>query len=211
MADIFDIFKKLEKNREAGAQAPITHIIVGLGNPGDKYKITRHNMGFMFMDHLSEKYGVSINRSKFSALVGEATIGGKRVLLMKPQTFMNASGEAVQAAADFYKIPLENIIVICDDINLGVGAMRVRGKGSDGGQRGVRDIIRIMGSDAFPRIRIGVGAKPHPEYDLADWVLSNFTQDELKTVNSLFPAAAEGVEHLLGGNLDKAMQVCNRK
>lgn len=211
MADIFDIFKKLEKNREAAAQAPITHLVVGLGNPGDKYKITRHNMGFMFMDHLCEKYGVTVNRSKFSALVGDVNIAGKRVLLMKPQTFMNASGEAVQAAADFYKIPLENIIVICDDINLSVGGMRVRAKGSDGGQRGVRDIIRIMGADTFPRIRIGVGAKPNPDYDLADWVLSNFTADELKTVNSLFPIAADGLEQLLLGDVDKAMQICNRK
>lgn len=211
MADIFDIFKKLEKNREAAAQAPITHLVVGLGNPGDKYKITRHNMGFMFMDHLCEKYGVTVNRSKFSALVGDVNIAGKRVLLMKPQTFMNASGEAVQAAADFYKIPLENIIVICDDINLSVGGMRVRAKGSDGGQRGVRDIIRIMGANTFPRIRIGVGAKPNPDYDLADWVVSNFTADELKTVKSLFPIAADGLEQLLLGDVDKAMQICNRK
>jgi PTH1 family peptidyl-tRNA hydrolase len=211
MADIFDIFKKLEKNREAVSTVPITHLVVGLGNPGDKYKITRHNMGFMFMDHLCEKYGVSINRSKFSALVGEANIAGKRVLLMKPQTFMNASGEAVQAAADFYKIQLENIIVISDDINLSVGGMRVRAKGSDGGQRGIRDIIRIMGADTFPRIRIGVGAKPNPNYDLADWVLSNFTSDELKVVTSLFPIAADGLEQLLLGDVDKAMQICNRK
>ena len=211
MADIFDIFKKLEKNRQATATAPITHLVVGLGNPGDKYKITRHNMGFMYMDHLCEKYGVTVNRSKFSALVGEANIAGKRALLMKPQTFMNASGEAVQAAADFYKIPLENIIVICDDINLSVGGMRVRAKGSDGGQRGVRDIIRIMGADTFPRIRIGVGAKPNPDYDLADWVLSNFTADELKVVRSLFPIAADGLEQLLLGDVDKAMQICNRK
>lgn len=211
MADIFDIFKKLEKNREAVSTAPITHLVVGLGNPGDKYKITRHNMGFMFMDHLCEKYGVTVNRSKFSALVGEANIAGKRVLLMKPQTYMNASGEAVQAAADFYKIPLENIIVISDDINLSVGGMRVRAKGSDGGQRGIRDIIRIMGADTFPRIRIGVGAKPNPNYDLADWVLSNFTPDELTTVKSLFPIASDGLEQLLCGDVDKAMQICNRK
>ena len=211
MADIFDIFKRLEKNREAAQTAPITHLVVGLGNPGDKYKITRHNMGFMFMDHLCEKYGVSINRSKFSALVGEANIAGKRVLLMKPQTYMNASGEAVQAAADFYKIPLQNIIVISDDTNLSVGGMRVRAKGSDGGQRGLRDIIRIMGADTFPRIRMGVGAKPNPNYDLADWVLSNFTSDELTTVRSLFPIAADGLEQLLLGDVDKAMQICNRK
>ena len=211
MGDIFDIFKKLEAGRAAQSSTPVTHLVVGLGNPGKQYVHTRHNAGFLCMDALCEKYGVSVDRAKFQALVGEATIGGSRVLLMKPQTFMNLSGVAVAEAARFYKIPTENIIVISDDINLPVGGMRVRGKGSDGGQRGIRSMIDELGSDAFARVRIGVGAKPHPNYDLADWVLSTFAPTELDAIKGLFPAAAEGIEWLIKGNLDRAMQVCNRK
>lgn len=212
MADIFDIFKKLEAERKATSTQPITHLLVGLGNPGKQYITTRHNAGFLCMDALAEKYGFTVNKAKFEALIGEATIAGTRVLCMKPQTFMNASGIAVEAAASFYKIPVEHIIVICDDINLPVGGLRVRGKGSDGGQRGVRSIIGMLGGkDNFPRIRVGVGSKPHPDYDLADWVLSNFSSAEMDKIKSLYPAVAEGVEYLLRGDLDKAMQVCNRK
>lgn len=212
MADIFDIFKKLEAERKAASTQPITHLLVGLGNPGKQYITTRHNAGFLCMDALAEKYGFTVNKAKFEALIGEATIAGTRVLCMKPQTFMNASGIAVEAAASFYKIPIEHIIVICDDINLPVGGLRVRGKGSDGGQRGVRSIIGMLGGkDNFPRIRVGVGSKPHPDYDLADWVLSNFSSAEMDKIKSLYPAVAEGVEYLLRGDLDKAMQVCNRK
>ena len=212
MADIFDIFKKLEAERSAKSAQPITHLLVGLGNPGKQYAYTRHNAGFLCMDALAEKYGFTVNKSKFEALIGEATIAGTRVLCMKPQTLMNASGIAVEAAASFYKIPTEHIIVICDDINLPVGGLRVRGKGSDGGQRGVRSIIKMLGDqDQFPRIRVGVGAKPHPDYDLADWVLSTFPPSELDKIKGLYPAVAEGVEWLLRGDLDKAMQVCNRK
>ena len=212
MADIFDIFKKLEAERKTISAQPITHLLVGLGNPGKQYTTTRHNAGFLCMDALAEKYGFTVNKAKFDSLVGEATIAGTRVLCMKPQTFMNASGIAVEAAANFYKIPVEHIIVICDDINLPVGGLRVRGKGSDGGQRGVRSIIGMLGGkDNFPRIRVGVGSKPHPDYDLADWVLSNFSPAEMDKIKSLYPAVAEGVECLLRGDLDKAMQVCNRK
>lgn len=212
MSNIFDIFKKLEAERAAaGGSSPISHLLVGLGNPGKQYTYTRHNAGFLCMDALCEKYGFSVDRAKFDALVGEATIAGARVLCMKPQTFMNASGQAVEAAAHFYKIPPEHIIVVCDDINLPVGGMRVRGKGSDGGQKGIRSIIGMLGNDNFPRIRIGVGCKPHPDYDLADWVLSTFPPTELDKIRSLFPVAAEGIECLIKGDLDRAMQVCNRK
>ena len=141
MSDIFALFKKIAKENET-SPVPITHLIVGLGNPGDKYYLTRHNAGFLMMDYLSQRLGVKIDRSKFKALTAEATIGGKRVLLMKPQTFMNASGEAVQAAAAFYKIPMENILVFSDDISLDVGRVRVRRKGSDGGQRGCGALSR---------------------------------------------------------------------
>ena len=211
MADIFDIFKKLESGRVAPSQAPVTHLVVGLGNPGKQYTHTRHNAGFLCIDALAEARGVRIDRLKFQALVGEATVGDRRVLLMKPQTFMNLSGAAVAEAAKFYKIPAENVIVICDDINLPVGAVRVRGKGSDGGQRGLRSIIGMMGSDAMPRIRVGVGSKPNPEYDLADWVLSTFAPSELEKIKGLYGVVAEGVEWLVKGELEKAMQGCNRK
>ena len=211
MSNIFDIFKKIEKEKSDKAQAPITHLVVGLGNPGDKYFYTRHNAGFLAMDYISQKCGATVNRSKFKSLVGEATIAGKRVLLMKPQTLMNASGDAVIEAANFYKIPIENIIVLSDDVNLDVGRMRVRKSGSDGGQRGLRSIITRMGSDNFPRIRFGVGQKPHPDYDMADWVLGTPSDADKKTLFDCFVVAYDGLEKILCGDVDGAMQVCNGK
>lgn len=211
MANIFDIFKKIEKEKEQKATAPITHLVVGLGNPGDKYFYTRHNAGFLAMDYVSQRCGATVNRSKFKALVGEATIAGKRVLLMKPQTFMNHSGEAVKEAASFYKIPIENVVVLSDDVNLDVGRMRVRKSGSDGGQKGLRSIITIMGSDNFPRIRFGVGKKPHPDYDMADWVLGTFSESDKKAIFDCFVTSYEGLEKILSGDIDGAMQICNSK
>ncbi len=210
MSNIFDIFKKIEKENADRQSQPITHILVGLGNPGPKYENTRHNAGFMAIDHFAAKVGATINKSKFRALVGEATVAGKRVLLMKPQTLMNASGMAVSEAAAFYKIPVENIIVMSDDINLDVGRMRVRKSGSDGGQKGLRSIINMMSSDAFPRIRFGVGKKPHPDYDLADWVLGNFSEQDKKALAACFDPAFEGFVKILGGDVDAAMQICNK-
>ncbi len=211
MANIFDIFKKIEKESAQKAQAPITHLVVGLGNPGDKYFYTRHNAGFLAMDYISQKCGAAVNRSKFKALVGEGTIAGKRVLLMKPQTFMNLSGEAVKEAMSFYKIPIENVIVLSDDVNLDVGRMRVRKSGSDGGQKGLRSIIEHAVSDNFPRIRFGVGKKPHPDYDMADWVLGTFSESDKKAIFDCFVTAYEGLEKLLLGDIDGAMQICNGK
>lgn len=210
MSNIFDIFKKIEKENADRQNQPITHILVGLGNPGAKYENTRHNAGFMAIDHIAVKCGATINKSKFHALVGEATIGGKRVLLMKPQTFMNESGIAVSEAAAFYKIPASNIIAMSDDVNLDVGRMRVRGSGSDGGQKGLRSIINMMSSDSFPRIRFGVGKKPHPDYDLADWVLGNFSAEDKKKLATCFDPAFEGFLKILGGDVDAAMQICNK-
>jgi PTH1 family peptidyl-tRNA hydrolase len=210
MTDIFALFKKISQE-SAASPAPITHLIVGLGNPGDKYYLTRHNAGFLMMDYLSQRLGVKIDRSKFKALTAEATIGGKRVLLMKPQTFMNASGEAVQAAAAFYKIPMENIVVFSDDISLDVGRMRVRRKGSDGGQKGLRSIITLMSSDEFPRIRFGIGQKPHPDFELADWVLSEFNKAEQEKLFATFEKAYDGMLRVLDGDVDGAMQLCNGK
>ena len=211
MANIFDIFKKIEQESAQKAQSPITHLVVGLGNPGDKYFYTRHNAGFLAMDYISQKCGAAVNRAKFKALVGEATIAGKRVLLMKPQTYMNASGEAVKEAMAFYKIPIENVIVLSDDVNLDVGRMRVRKSGSDGGQKGLRSIIEHAASDNFPRIRFGVGKKPHPDYDMADWVLGTFSESDKKAIFDCFVTAYEGLEKLLCGDVDGAMQVCNSK
>ena len=210
MADIFDLFKKI--STETATKEPISAMVVGLGNPGIRYQWTRHNAGFLAIDLLAERYGCRIDRSKFQALVGEATIAGKRVLLMKPQTFMNASGDAVYEAVRFYKLSMDQVIVISDDISLDVGKLRVRKNGSAGCQKGLNSIIETMGTQDFPRIRIGVGQKPSPDYDLADWVLSVFTPEQREhLVKSSFPLACDGVERLLKGDVDGAMQHCNGK
>lgn len=211
MADIFDIFKKLESSKSPTPAGPVTHLLVGLGNPGKEYRLTRHNAGFLCLDTVCETYRCTTDRSKFNALVGEASIAGERVLVMRPQTYMNASGEAVAAAAKFYHIEPAHILVCCDDVNLSVGGLRIRKSGSDGGQRGLRSIIDELGTDAFPRIRFGVGSKPHPDYDMKDWVLSTFAPSELDKLKALFPIACEGIEHILRDDMDGAMQVCNRK
>ncbi len=209
MSSILDLFKKLEAEKAAVEQTPITHIVVGLGNPGEQYAFTRHNAGFLTLEYISQKLGVQINRAKFDALYCEARLGGARVLLVKPQTYMNASGRAVRQIVDFYKIPIENVLVVSDDTALPVGRMRVRKSGSDGGQRGLRDIIYQLNSDAFPRLRIGVGEKPNPNYDMADWVLSKFTPDEQKVIFDEFETAMHGIEKIIGGDIDGAMALCN--
>ena len=208
MADIFDLFNQIAK-KEAPSTEPISWIVVGLGNPGDKYKSTRHNAGFLIIDRLAEKLGVRIDRAKFQALCAEARLGKHRLLLMKPQTFMNASGSAVQEAAAFYKIAPDHILVISDDVAQAPGKMRLRKKGSAGGQKGLNDIITCLGTDAIPRLRMGVGAKPHPDFDMADWVLSNFTKNETDLLMNCFDDAYAGIEKLLGGDFDGAMQICN--
>lgn len=209
---IFDIFAKLEQEQKnKPAAQPIDWLVVGLGNPGKKYENNRHNTGFRVMDALCSKHSVRCDRSKFHALTGEAVLGGHRCLLMKPQTFMNASGDAVAEAADFYKIPPEHVLVIFDDISLPVGALRIRPKGSAGGQNGVKSIITMMGSEQFPRIKVGVGAKPHPDYDLADWVLSNVTEEELPAMNDAVERAVLAVSELIANGVPAAMQKYNGK
>lgn len=209
MSSIFDLFKKIEK--ESTPVTPVAFVVVGLGNPGDKYALTRHNAGFLAIDYIASKLGVQINRAKFEALYCDAQLGGSRVLLVKPQTFMNLSGQAVRQVAEFYKIPPEHIIVISDDISLPVGRMRVRKSGSDGGQNGLKNIIYQLQSDNFPRVRIGIGAKPTPDYDLADWVLSKFTQEEQKVLFEEFGTVMAGVEKIIAGDIDGAMMICNKK
>ena len=189
---------------------PIDFIVVGLGNPGKKYAGTRHNAGFAAVEALAEKAGVRVNRVKFKSLCGEMTVGGKKLLLLMPQTFMNNSGEAVREALSFYKLPPENCVIICDDVTLDVGTIRIRRKGSDGGQRGMRSIIFLCGSEHFPRIKIGVGKKPHPEYDLASWVLSKFNKDEATAVVKAANDAAEAALLIAGGEIDKAMNDFSR-
>lgn len=180
-------------------------MIVGLGNPGLEYEKTRHNVGFMAMDALCEKYECECKKMKFSAYMGDAVIGNKRVLLLKPQTYMNNSGTAVGEAARFYKLAPENILVMYDDISLEPGIIRIRRKGSAGGHNGIKDIIEVLGSEDFPRIKIGVGAKPHPEYDLKDWVLGRFKPEDKDKVQTSLDNAVKAVNELLSRGIDSAM------
>ncbi len=195
--------------KKSFSSGPIEYIVVGLGNPDKKYENTRHNVGFMTVDYIADKTDVKINRIKFKSTIGEGIISGSRVLFMKPSTYMNNSGEAVVEAMKFYKIPPENVIVLLDDINLDVGKMRIRTKGSDGGQKGMRSIIYLSGSDMFPRIKIGVGKKPHPDYDLASWVLSKFTGNELKELEVIAENSLKAVELIIDGKTDRAMNLFN--
>ena len=187
----------------------VEYMVVGLGNPDKKYENTRHNTGFICLDKVAEKFGANVNRIKFKSLVGECTIDGKKVLLMKPQTYMNNSGQAVVEAMNFYKIPAENVVLIFDDISLDVGKMRIRRKGSDGGQNGVKNIIYLSGKDTFPRIKVGIGKKPHPDYDLAKWVLSKFSSDEIKLIDQMADNCCVALPYILEGNVDKAMNLFN--
>lgn len=207
---VFDIFAKLDAEKTARpAAGPVEWLIVGLGNPGDKYAMTRHNAGFRALDSYCARTGQKIDRLKFKALTGEGTFGGARVLFLKPQTFMNLSGEAVREAADFYKIPPARVLVLFDDISLDVGRLRVRSKGSAGGQNGVKNIIYQLNSDAFPRVKIGVGAKPHPDYDLADWVLSRMTDAEEKLFVPALERAMQAAEDIVRNGAAHAAQAFN--
>jgi len=209
MSNIFDLFKQIESGRQAETQSSVSFLVVGLGNPGEKYARTRHNVGFMAVDYMSEKLGIKVNKAKFKALVGEYNMSGKKVLFMKPQTFMNLSGESVREAMDFYKLSPENTLIIYDDVSLNPGKMRVRLKGSAGGHNGIKSIIEHLGTNEFPRIKIGVGAKPNPEYDLADWVLSTFEKKDMELVNSCIENTVECTELIVGGNTNKAMEKYN--
>ncbi|MCD8161850.1 MAG: aminoacyl-tRNA hydrolase [Clostridiales bacterium] len=184
-------------------------LLVFLGNPGLQYDNTRHNAGFRTADALAAKTGVQIKRSKFEALVGELTCGGVPVLAMKPQTFMNNSGNAVYAAANFYKIDPSHIIVVCDDVSLPVGKLRLRKKGSAGGHNGLKDIILQLGTQEFPRVRIGVGQKPHPDYDLADWVLGRFSKEDAAVMDEAAQRACQAIEAILEDGMDRAMSRFN--
>lgn len=202
MANIFDLFKKIESER--APVKPITHILAGLGNPGKEYERTRHNAGFMALDLYCLKNGIPVTRSKFNSLTAEADIAGNRVLIMKPQLYMNRSGEAIRDAANFYKIPPENIIVISDDVQLDVGKLRVRRKGSDGGQKGLRDIIYQLSSDNFPRLRIGVGKLPAGG-NMINWVLGKIPSELESDFTTALNNAADAIPLLIEGKIDEAM------
>lgn len=187
----------------------ISWLVVFLGNPGTKYEMTRHNAGFMAGDAMAKAQGAAINRSRFKALTGICDIGGETVMLMKPQTFMNLSGEAVAQAVSFYKLAPDHVIVVSDEIALPIGKLRIRTKGSAGGHNGLKNIIALLGTDQFPRIRIGVGAAPHPDYDMADWVLSSFKGKDAEDILAAAARAAEAVECYITKGADRAMNLYN--
>ena len=187
----------------------VSWLIVFLGNPGPRYEMTRHNAGFMAADAMAKEKNVNINKARFKALTANCDIGGESVLLMKPQTFMNLSGDAVAQAARFYKIPPEHVIVVSDEISLPIGKLRIRTKGSAGGHNGLKDIIAKLGTDAFPRIRIGVGAPPHPDYDMADWVLSSFKNQDAEDMLAAAARAAQAAQCYITQGADRAMNRFN--
>jgi PTH1 family peptidyl-tRNA hydrolase len=184
---------------------PPQWLIAGLGNPGRQYALNRHNAGFLCLDVLAEGCHAKIDKLKFHALLGQAELAGQRCLLLKPNTFMNSSGEALAEAARFYQIPPERVLVIFDDVSLPPGKLRIRRDGSAGGHNGIKSIIAHLGTNAFPRIKLGVGAKPNPEYDLADWVLSNLPQADLQELRKACDAASEAIPLILQGQIEEAM------
>ena len=191
------------------ATGSIEYIIAGLGNPGKQYENTRHNAGFLAVDYIAGKLGIPMKRLKFQALCGDGLLAGRRVLFLKPSTFMNRSGESVRDAMSFYKVPVEKTIVLFDDASLPVGGMRIRRGGSDGGQKGMKSIIYLTGTDQFPRIKIGIGHKPHPEMDMADWVLQKFTGADLKNLAPLWPDVLDALEKMVSGDIEAAMNQYN--
>ncbi|MCD8158492.1 MAG: aminoacyl-tRNA hydrolase, partial [Clostridiales bacterium] len=186
------------------------YIIVGLGNPGREYKYTRHNTGFEVIDKLAYDYNININKSRFNGISGEGIIEGEKVMLLKPLTYMNLSGNCVAQAVNFYKLPLDKLIVCCDDINLPVGSVRIRRQGSDGGQKGLRNIIERLGSENFTRVRVGVGEKPL-RMDLKDWVLSHFMSEEGEDIIKGITDAGDSVKMILKGDINGAMGLYNKK
>ena len=184
------------------------YIIVGLGNPGKQYDKTRHNVGFDVIDMLSDKYGISVTKAKHKALIGEGRVGNEKVILVKPQTYMNLSGETLIDIYNYYKVDLENIVVIYDDIDLDVGKLRIRKKGSGGTHNGMRSIVKCLGSTEFPRVRVGV-SKPMPGQNLADFVLSRFRKEELDDLQIGLEKALNAVDCMIRQNLDLAMNKYN--
>ena len=184
-------------------------LVVGLGNPGGRYEFTRHNAGFLAADRLADRLNCRLKKIRFHAVFGDVKIGARRGILAKPQTYMNHSGDSVLELARFYKIPVSNIVTIYDDVTLPVGKLRVRRGGSDGGHNGMKSVIERCGSQDFPRVRIGIGEKPHPDYDLADWVLSKIAPGDEKPLAAAIDSACEAVLLILDGKTDEAMNRFN--
>lgn len=197
-------------DRNPVSTGPVEWLVAGLGNPGSRFDNSRHNAGFRTLDALAQKAGVRIDRLQFKGLTAQAQWGGKKVLLLKPATFMNLSGESVTEAMRFYKLPPARVLVVFDDISLPPGRVRIRRKGSDGGHNGMKNIIYLSGSDQFPRIKVGVGQKP-PGWDLADWVLSRFTDQEQELLGEAAEHAADAAALILQGRIDEAMNRYNQK
>ena len=209
---MYDIFEKLKTlNAKPAVTGTPEFLVVGLGNPEPKYETTRHNAGFLAIDRIAQKAGCRVDQLKFQSLYGMCEIERKKVMLMKPSTYMNSSGEAVRDAAQFYKIQPDHIIVIFDDISLDVGKMRIRRKGSDGGHNGIKSIIYLTGSDQYPRIKVGVGKKPHPDYDLAAWVLGKFTAEEQKAIDRACEDAVSAAACIIAEGCAAAAQKFNGK
>lgn len=185
-------------------------LVAGLGNPEKKYDGTRHNAGFMGLDHLADKWNIPVNKTKFQGLYGQGEVDGHKVFLLKPLTYMNLSGQSIAPLASFYKIPANHVIVLCDDITQAPGKLRIRPSGSAGGHNGLKSIISSLGGDQFARIRIGVGAKPHPDYDLADWVLGKFPPQDQKALEERFDDIAAAALLIMEGNLSQAQNKYNR-
>ena len=187
----------------------VSWIIVFLGNPGAKYNGTRHNAGFMAADAMADELKVSINKLRFKALTATVSIGGEKVLLMKPQTYMNLSGEAVGQAVKFYKVNPDHVIVVSDEVAIPIGKLRIRKGGSAGGHNGLKNIIQHLGTDQFPRMRMGVGAAPHPDYDMADWVLSTFKNQDAETMAELAKKVSAALQSYITDGADRAMNKYN--
>lgn len=205
---IFDKFRQISKEENLPS-GKVEYIIAGLGNPGLQYEGTRHNAGFMVMDKLGEKLGFDIKKMKFKSLCADVSVGGKHCVVLKPTTYMNNSGQAIAEAMNFYKLDIDHIIIVYDDISLEPGRLRIRRKGSDGGHNGIKSIIHLTGEDTFPRIKMGVGKKPHPKYDLADWVLGHFSDEDKEKMNKAAENACEALELMVSGKTDEAMNKFN--
>ena len=205
---IFDVFDRISANSNA-PKGKIEYVIAGLGNPGMEYDNTRHNAGFMVLDMLASQLGEEINRLRFKGKTAEVMIGDKRCLLLKPTTYMNNSGESIVQALEFYKIDVDHLIVVCDDISLDAGKLRIRRKGSHGGHNGLRSICDLTGRDDYQRIKMGVGKKPHPDYDLAKWVLGKFGKEDAEKMKQSAGNACECLKLMVQGKTDEAMNKYN--
>lgn len=199
----------LNRKKQFNNSSSYDYIIAGLGNPGAKYEMTRHNAGFLAMDLLAIEEGIDIKKLKHHSLVADINISGKRCLVMKPQTMMNNSGEAIGEASKFYKVPPENVIIVYDDISLDVGKTRIRRKGSAGGHNGIKSIIAHLGSENFPRVKVGVGKKPNPDYDLVAWVLGKFPKEQEADLKKSLENTTKAVRLIVDGKTDEAMNLYN--